>query len=103
MRPVPSFRPRSGPRFAAAAILFLTGQLLGACSMPIADLPLIGLPENTPPRPETPAPYLPVHDIPATPRSSSVLTPEEQAKIAQELTAARDRQAGKQTSQQTGQ
>jgi hypothetical protein len=70
--------------------------------MPIADLPLIGLPEGTPPRSETPAPYLPVHDIPAA-RPSSVLTPEEQAKIERELAAARDRQAGKQTSQQTAQ
>ena len=71
--------------------------------MPIADLPLIGLPEGTPPRPENPAPYLPVHDIPTTPRPSSVLTPEEQAKIERELAAARDRQAGKQTGQQTTQ
>ncbi|MBX9711448.1 MAG: hypothetical protein K2X60_10485 [Xanthobacteraceae bacterium] len=95
-------RPWSGPRLAAVVAFFLTGQLLGGCSMPVADLPLIGLPENTPPRPETPAPYLPVHDIPA-PRTSTVLTPEEQDKIEKELAAARDRQAAKQTNQQTTQ
>ncbi len=103
MRLVSLSRPRSAPPLAAVGVFFLMGLLLGACSMPIADMPLIGLPENTPPRPETPAPYLPVHDIPAAPRQSSVLTPEEQAKIEHELAAARDRQAGKQTSQQTAQ
>jgi hypothetical protein len=94
VRPVMIFRPRSAARFAAAAVILVTGHLLGACSMPLADLPLVGMPENTPPRPETPAPYLPVHDLPA-PRSAPVLTPEEQKKIEKELIAARDRQTGK--------
>jgi hypothetical protein len=68
------------------------GPLVAGCSLPIGDLPVVGLPENTPPRPETPAAYLPVHDIPA-PRDTVVLTPEEQARIERELAAARDRQS----------
>ncbi len=79
----------AGRVFLAAALL---GPLLAGCSLPIGDLPIVGLPENTPPRPETPAAYLPVHDIPA-PRDTAVLTPEEQSRIEKELAAARDRQA----------
>lgn len=92
IRPVPSSEKRSSLRFIAAAVAFLIGPLVGGCSMPLADLPLVGLPENTPPRPATPAAYLPVHDIPA-PRGSTVLTPAEQAKIEKELAAERDRLA----------
>lgn len=86
-------------RLAAVGALFLGSLFLGSCSTPLADL---NLPENTPPRPETPAAYLPVHDMPA-PRSAPVLTLEEQKKIEQELAAARDRQAAKQSSQRTTQ
>lgn len=86
----------------AAGAILLAGLCLGGCSTPMADLPGIGLPENTPPRPATPAAYLPVHDLPP-PRAEPVLTPEEQQKIQKELTTARDRQAGKQSGQRTAQ
>ncbi|MBN9598819.1 MAG: hypothetical protein J0G28_03960 [Afipia sp.] len=72
----------------AAALL---GSPLAGCSLPIGDLPVVGLPENTPARPETPAAYLPVHDIPA-PRDTVILTPDEQVRIEKELAAARERQ-----------
>lgn len=90
-------RPRlrcAGRVLLAAA---LCGPLVAGCSLPLGDLPVVGLPENTPARPETPAAYLPVHDIPA-PRDTVVLTPEEQARIEKELAAARDRQTHGQTS-----
>jgi hypothetical protein len=54
-------------------------------------MPLMGLPANTPPRPATPADYLPVHDVPA-PRSETVLDPKQQDKLEKDLIAARDRQ-----------
>lgn len=68
----------------------------------MADLPIVGMPENTPPRPATPAAYLPVHDLPP-PRKAPVLSLEEQKKIERELVAARDKQAAKQSSPRTAQ
>lgn len=87
-------RLRAAGRPLLAAVLL--GPLIAACSLPVSDLPLVGLPENTPPRPAAPAAYLAVHDIPA-PRDSTVLTPEEQARVEKELAAARDRQTRGQT------
>lgn len=101
-RPVSNFRLRSAAHLVAAAALLLTGPFLGGCSTPVADLPLVGLPENIPPRPATPAAYLPVHDLPA-PRTAPVLTLEEQKKIEKELAAARDKQTAKQSTQRTSQ
>ena len=72
----------------------LAACVIGGCSLPVGDLPLVGLPANTPPRPETPAAYLPVHDIPA-PRDDTLLTPDEQAQMEKDLVAARDHQAGR--------
>ncbi len=74
--------------------LMLLGLALGGCSMPLADLPLVGVPANTPARPATPGEYLPVHDVPA-PRGEAVLNPAEQDKLQQDLRAARDRQASR--------
>lgn len=65
---------------------------LGGCSLPIADLPAIGLPANAPARPEVTGVYPAVHDVPPQ-REQAVLEPEERAKIERELIAARDRQA----------
>ncbi|MGN6284818.1 MAG: hypothetical protein ACTHM2_06700 [Afipia sp.] len=73
-------------------LVALVALTLGGCSLPVADLPGVGLPANTPPRPETPAAYLPIHDMPA-PREDTLLTPEQQAEVEKELTAARDRQS----------
>ncbi len=65
---------------------------LAGCSIPIADLPIVGLPANLPARPATTAEYPAVHDIPAA-RTEAVLTPEQQEKIEKDLVAARNRQA----------
>ena len=81
-----------GARALASVVLALSSLVLGGCSMPFADLPLVGLPSNTPARLQTPAEYPAVHDIPAA-RSQAVLAPEEQAKIEKDLVAARNRQA----------
>jgi hypothetical protein len=75
----------------AVALVVLTACVLGGCSLPVADLPGVGLPANTPPRPETPAAYLPVHDVPA-PREEHLLSADQQAEMEKELAAARDRQ-----------
>jgi hypothetical protein len=74
----------------AGAILL--GLILGGCSIPLADMPLVGLPANTPARPATPAEYLPVHDLPP-PRDEQVLNATQQQKLEKDLIAARDRQA----------
>ena len=84
----------------AGAILL--GLALGGCSSPLADMPLVGLPANTPARPATPAEYLPVHDLPA-PRDEAVLNAAQQEKLEKDLIAARDRQAsGSQAPQASG-
>ncbi len=82
----------ASPRACAFACIALVGLTLGGCSIPIADMPLVGLPANTPARPATPGEYLPVHDIPA-PRAEPTLTPEQQEKIEKDLVAARNKQA----------
>lgn len=70
----------------------LLGLALGGCSIPVADMPLVGLPANTPARPATPGEYLPVHDVPA-PRQETVLDQAQQNRLEKDLVAARDRQA----------
>ena len=86
-------RKRSSPAAAAglAAGLIIVCAALGGCSIPVADLPGIGLPSNAPARSETPQPYLPVHDVPP-PRDEAVLTADEQKKIQSDLLNARDKQ-----------
>lgn len=69
----------------------LLGCALGGCASQVADAPLIGLPANTPARPDTPAEYLPVHDVPA-PRPEAVLDPAQRDRLEKDLIAARDRQ-----------
>ncbi len=69
----------------------LLGCALGGCASQVADMPLMGLPANTPARPATPAEYLPVHDMPA-PRTEAVLDPAERDRLEKDLIAARDRQ-----------
>lgn len=51
---------------------------------------MIGVPANAPARPETPAAYLPVHDLPP-PREETVLTSDQQKKLQTELLSARDK------------
>lgn len=86
------YRGRISARVSALIGLALGGLVLGGCSVPFAVLPMVGLPSNTPARPETPAEYPAVHDLPAA-RSQPVLEPEQQAKIEKDLVAARNRQA----------
>ena len=80
-----------GPSSVLAGGMLL-GLALGGCSIPLADMPLVGLPANTPARPATPGEYLPVHDVPA-PRQETVLDQTQQDKLEKDLLAARDRQA----------
>jgi hypothetical protein len=80
---------RTGWTMAALVMLALS---LGGCATSIADLPLVGLPADSPERPKEPAGYLPVHDLPP-PRDQSAMDAGEQAKVEKELIAARDRQA----------
>ncbi len=64
---------------------------LGGCSS-IADLPLVGTPADAPGRSKEAGAYLPVEDLPPN-RDEAAIAPAEQAKIKDELSAARDRQA----------
>lgn len=85
-------RIRGRGRSSALAGVMLLGLALGGCSIPVADMPLVGLPANTPARPATPGEYLPVHDVPA-PRQETVLDQAQQNRLEKDLVAARDRQA----------
>ena len=89
-----SIRNPSNSRVTAAGFalgLTIVCAALGGCSIPVADLPGIGLPANAPARSENPPTYLPVHDVPP-PRDEAVLTANEQKKIQTDLLNARDRQ-----------
>jgi hypothetical protein len=85
-------RVNGGIRVWMGAAWLLSAALLGGCSVPIADMPLIGTPADAPNRPKDPPPWLPVHDMPPD-RSDVVMDPAERAKVQSELIAARDRQA----------
>jgi hypothetical protein len=76
----------------AAGVLLLAALTLSGCSSTIADLPAVGIPADAPARPKEPGSYLPVHDLPPD-REDAPIAPAEQAKITNELAAARDRQA----------
>jgi hypothetical protein len=77
---------------ALGALLLSSALALGGCSTSIADLPLVGTPADAPARPKEAGAYLPVHDLPPD-REEAAMAPAERAKMAAELTAARDRQA----------
>jgi len=66
---------------------------LGACSVPLADLPVVGLPAGAPARPAEPGAYPAVHDMPAA-RAEPVLDPTEQVKVENDLKAVKERQTG---------
>lgn len=76
---------------AGAALALVCATALNGCSIPIADLPLIGVPSNAPARQENPPAYMPVHDVPP-PRDEAVPTVDEQKKTRDDLLAARDKQ-----------
>ncbi len=79
-------------RRGAGIALVLMGCMLGGCSVPVADLPIVGLPAGAPARPAEPGVYPAVHDMPAA-RTEPTLDPADQAKVQTELIHARDRQA----------
>lgn len=79
-------------RLTALVAVAVLGLAAGGCASTVADAPLVGLPANTPARPATPGQYLPVHDLP-TPRQETVLNPQQQDQLENDLRAARDRQA----------
>ncbi len=64
---------------------------VSGCGAFVADLPLVGLPSDAPPR-KPRGSFLPVNDLPGQ-RDSAKLETAEQAKIRAELAAARDQQA----------
>ena len=67
---------------------------LASCSTMGGDIPTAmgGLPDGAPDRPQTPAPYPAVHDMPP-PRKSTVLTEEEKKKVEAQLAIMRAEQA----------
>lgn len=73
-------------------VLLASALALGGCSSSIADLPLVGTPADAPARPKEAGAYLPVHDLPPD-REEAAMAPAERAKVLNELSAARDRQA----------
>jgi len=68
------------------------GAGAGGCSISIADLPLVGTPEDAPARSKQADPYLPVEDLPPG-RDQATIAPADREKMKAELLAARDRQA----------
>jgi hypothetical protein len=102
----PSQQGFTRPAVLAALLLAGAAIITGCAAATIADhVPTAagGLPEGTPPRPQTPSAYPAVNNMPP-PRGSTVLTSEEQKKIEDELVAARNRAttAGGATSKPAG-
>ncbi|MDR3468861.1 MAG: hypothetical protein P4M07_23265 [Xanthobacteraceae bacterium] len=91
---MPQSCPQSASRRrrASVAMVAVLGCLLGGCSIPVADLPIVGLPAGAPTRPAEPGVYPAVHDMPAA-RTEPTLDPADQAKMETDLIHARDRQA----------
>jgi hypothetical protein len=86
------------------AASFAVAAMMSGCASSVADrVPTAvgGLPEGTPPRPETPSAYPAVHDMPP-PRTETVLTSEQQKQVEDELVAARERAAGAGATGSTG-
>jgi hypothetical protein len=88
-------------RAVAASVLLLWALALGGCATSIADMPLVGTPADAPARPKDAGAYLPVHDLPPD-REEAAMAPSEQAKVLNELAAARDRQASTNAAKKPG-
>ena len=78
-------------RFGLAVALVAGAASFGGCASTVADLPLVGLPADAPPRKPTTGTYLPVHDLPAD-REMAKLDAAERARLKSELVATRDKQ-----------
>lgn len=74
---------------ALALVAFAAG--LGGCASTVADLPVVGLPADTPARKQQTGTYIPVHDLPAD-RETAKLDAAARAKLQGELVATRDKQ-----------
>jgi hypothetical protein len=81
---------RTKTRLAMGALV-LSALVLGGCSISIADLPLVGTPEDAPARSKQADPYLPVEELPPG-RDQATIAPADRDKMKAELLAARDRQ-----------
>lgn len=79
--------------FACALSLTACGTISEKMSTTAADNSLIGLPANTPARPEQTPAFPAVHDMPV-PRINPMLTSTEQIKMEEDLVAARERLDG---------
>jgi hypothetical protein len=67
------------------------GSMNSGVSQALGNAPGIGLPAGAPERPADPLAFPPVHDMPP-PRTTAVLTSDEQRRIEKELVAAREGQ-----------
>lgn len=79
-------------KMALAGGALLLALPAGGCSTSIADLPLVGVPADAPARPKEVGAYPAVHDLPQD-RPEAAMDTAERNKVANELIAARDRQA----------
>jgi hypothetical protein len=78
------------PRFAPIFSALVAGVVLTGCTSTLASLPWIGEPSGVPERPETPAAYPAVHDMPP-PRDSKPLSEAERKELEAELIQLRER------------
>jgi len=76
------------------ALAALCAALLPSCSSVLSEMPAAvgGLPEGTPERPASVAPYPAVHDMPPPRGGKAVLTEEQKKKVEAELAAMRAEQ-----------
>jgi len=75
----------------STAVLSGCGSISEKVSGTMGSMPAIGLPAGAPERPATRLDFPSVHDMP-TPRTTAVLTSNEQRDIERELVSARDQQ-----------
>ncbi len=79
-------------RAGAAALWLAAAVVLSGCSSVVDHIPssLGGLPAGVPPRPDTPAPFPAVHDMPPN-RSDVALSDEEKKRLREDLVHTRER------------
>src|SRR3954447_21910535 len=83
---------RSQARAVLACGALLLALPVGGCSSTVADLPLIGVPADAPPRPKQTGAYPAVHDMPQD-RPEAAIDANQRNRVSADLIAARDRQA----------
>ena len=92
----PAYRVAALLAAAIAAAAWMSGcaDISQKFAATASQAPYIGLPENAPARPPTPAAYPAVHDMPV-PRNNVTLTNFEQKKLEEDLVAERQAQESK--------